>query len=208
MQSVRTPRIALLVAAALLAAVAVAGASSLNGGTVELRARGAFLHQSFESGDDFERTTNAFLLNADMGYFLTGMVELVGGVIYERSVAEVTAGDNETKDTDSRIGLLGQLILNFPTSGRMVPFVGGGAGFLDRSSEFESITGDYSTEGDYETILILPRVEGGIRVLVGDSASLNIAAFYEHRKNAEGIEDAETDNIGVNLGISIFPVRK
>ncbi|MBN1826043.1 MAG: outer membrane beta-barrel protein [Candidatus Eisenbacteria bacterium] len=208
MLSNRTPRIVPILLAALLATSVTVAASSLNGGTVELRARGSFVHHTFDGGNDVEQTANVASLNCDLGYFLTSMVEVAGGVIYEHSSVEWTGPNQETKDTDSRIGLMGQLILNFPSSGAIVPFVGGGAGFLSLDSKFENTTTGYEDEGDYEKIYILPRVEGGIRVLVGDSASINIAGFYEHRKNDEGIEDADADNMGVSLGITIFPVRR
>jgi hypothetical protein len=60
---------------------------------------------------------------------------------------------------------------------------------------------------DPKTTLLLPRLTGGVRFPVGDSASLNLLAVYAHLLNARGIEDVSANEFLIGFGVSIFLTR-
>ncbi|MFH1278650.1 MAG: hypothetical protein ABIK65_09745 [Candidatus Eisenbacteria bacterium] len=58
-----------------------------------------------------------------------------------------------------------------------------------------------------KTTVTFPHVQGGLRFLVGDAASLNTGFYYERLWNDDegyGIDDGERDEFGFLVGISVF----
>jgi len=107
-------------------------------------------------------------------------------------VLRTTSAGGETFTT---IGLTGDAYYNFTTGqDKTIPFVFAGLGFLHNSGGGSSLTTG-----------ILPRLGGGVRWLIGSSASINVDAFFEHdRASTEGVTESGND-LGVEAGFSIYP---
>lgn len=86
--------------------------------------------------------------------------------------------------------------MNVPTEGRIVPFVQASVGLIHWSA---------SGDAGLDMSLVLPFVGGGFRVLMGEHASFNISAGFEHHTNALGDSAASSRNFGVRFGLSAFP---
>jgi len=124
-------------------------------------------------------------LSGRLGWFLTPANEL--GVV--ASYFDVSLdGPGSTGDTDGGAGGIFYRY-NFRTGGDLlVPFVG---------AQMLWPIGDLSDVIDYSLGLEL-----GTRFMVGDSASVNLAAFYQEDYGASGFSD--TESLGILAGISIF----
>ena len=96
-------------------------------------------------------------------------------------------------------GMTGGVTLNFPAQGDLVPFIGAGAGFVAYSGDAYS---------GATTTAIAPFVRGGIRVMVGSSASVNFGVAYDHQTNALGVKDLDGNEFGLDVGISLYPNRR
>jgi len=124
-------------------------------------------------------------LDGRLGWFLTPANEL--GVV--ASYFDVSLdGPGSTGDADGGAGGVFYRF-NFRTgSETLVPFVG---------AQMLWPFGDVSDVIDYSL-----GVEAGTRFLVGNSASVNVALFYQEDYGASGFSDTET--FGLLAGISIF----
>jgi hypothetical protein len=80
-----------------------------------------------------------------------------------------------------------------------VPFVRGSVGFLLNSGDLYV---------DDATTVIAPLLEGGLRVMVGRSASVNFVVGYLHRTNAFGVQDQTINSVTLGVGVSVFPVLR
>ena len=78
----------------------------------------------------------------------------------------------------------------------LVPFVGAGLGFssLSPGGGASSIT-----------TTVIPIVEGGVRCLVGNSASINFLARYQHESSKIGGQTFSPNAFGIQVGLSVFP---
>ncbi len=112
----------------------------------------------------------------------------------EIQVTSISSGGSSV----TLFGGVANAIFNFASSGTAVPFIELGLGY-------STLTGG-GGGSDLHTA-ILPRLGGGVRILVGNSASVNIGATYEHLSTSVsgGGGSLGGNQFGVNVGLSIFP---
>ncbi len=175
-------------------ALATAGdfPSPLVEGAQELRLQGSYAHESYDfDGIDLGSATRIDL-GVDYGIFLTDNFEvMLGGFIQKEKLEPETMPENA--NTVSGISL--ELLYNFSVQGRIVPFLGVGAGLA---------LFDGDDLGD-ETGWMLPVIEGGFRVLLSQDASVVVALNYRQLNNADGLKDVDSDGIGTFVGLTVFP---
>jgi hypothetical protein len=182
---------AFLVTAFLCAAPALAG--GIEKGTVELVPSTGFSYSSYSDDNDNSLKITNVRFGGNVGYFFTEMFELQVGLLVNHTGYDPDGGGSVSY-TDT--GVSGLFAVNFPTDGAAVPFVGAGLGMALHG-------GDVDDDEDNTTIMI-PTIVGGVRILVGNSASVNLGVSYEHQTNALGIEDVSGNVIMMNVGISVF----
>ena len=168
-------------------------AAELTKGTVEFTTAGAFSYQSYSyDGTDLgsETTVN---VAGEAAYSVTNHVALSGGLVFQHdgNSPEGVDGTNQ-----SSFGPQAGVRYHFTTSSNIVPFVEGKLGLL-------AYTGD--GYDDASTTLWLPSVGGGMRVMIGESASVNFLGSFVHQRNAGGVEDVSSNDVRFGLGISVFP---
>jgi hypothetical protein len=56
-----------------------------------------------------------------------------------------------------------------------------------------------------DTAVLAPMIAGGIRVPVGESASVNMSLGYQHEANANGEFNASANRLVASVGVSLFP---
>ena len=173
---------------AVFAALAFGGSSAdaaLEQGTLELAPALSYTHSSYSAPGAGSASVTQFAGTLGLGYCMSDRAELLGAFILNHISGDF--GDATTG------GLSGGMGLNFPSSGsNIVPFLQAEVGFLSNS-------------GGGETTLILPSIAAGIRCLIGNSASVNFAAGYQHQTNALGVSDVSANILGLQIGVSIFP---
>ena len=167
-------------------------AGSMPAGTTELSTALAFNHAGFSFEDEDLGSTTTLALSVGVGQCVTNMLEIQGALMFAHNSVSPEGGDSESA---SSFGFLGSLIVNFSTSGPMVPYVQGGIGL-------QTYSGD-GYEGA-ETSSIVPSVGGGLRFLIGDSASINAGLTYQHVNNAGGGEDITANEVLFTVGVSVL----
>lgn len=180
----------------LVALVPVASAATLEKGTVELQTNAAFVHSSYSFSGDHVGNTTLINLAAGVGYCVSSLFEIDGGLQLTHASFDDDGGGSSSA---TAFGFTAGVTANLPLSSEsVVPFVGAGLGVLAFSGDAPSGS---------ETSVTAPYVRGGLRVLVGNSASVNFGLAYAHQTNAEGVKDLNNNQIGLTVGISIFPNR-
>jgi hypothetical protein len=97
-------------------------------------------------------------------------------------------GASEISGTASSVTGGASAVFNFPTkTGPNVPYLQAGLGF-----------GSNSGGGSF--------VGAGVRVLFGNSASINIAVLYERTSIKVGGTSVDEDEFNLSAGLSVFPV--
>ncbi len=186
--------------AILVAGVAVvlcgssAHAGPMSKGTVELSPSLSFSHNSLRSNGTDDGSLTTLLANTQVGYCLSNLVEIIGGPLLTHQSVDPPSGGSVSATS---FGLSGGVRLNFASSGNIVPFVGAAVGFASNSGD-----GAFGTE----TTTIAPILQGGIRVLVGPSGSVNLGVGYQHESNAFGVKDESSNTFAFEVGVSLFPV--
>jgi hypothetical protein len=187
-------RFALSLLALGLAGAAPSESSDLGRGAIELNPSLTYSHNSFSGFAGTDLTTTTVDVSGLIGYFVSDMVELGGGVLV--SYESLDYGGPGSAVSATAAGLIGGVALNFPTSGNLVPFVRGSAGFVSNSGDLYV---------DNATTVIAPLLEGGLRVMVGESASVNFVVGYQHRSNAFGVQNQSVDSVTLGVGVSVYP---
>ena len=191
----RLGAIAALVALAALAGIVAtdAKAATLSKGTLELTPSLAFSHSSFSVSGSSAGSFSNLQSSTVIGYCFTDMVEIGGGLLVSHQSLD-SQGGASTNATG--IGLIGGVELNFASAGRMVPFVRGAFAIVRNS-------GDPAPSS--ETTFIAPALTAGLKLLVGNTASVNFAVDYQHESSALGVKDLSANTFGLEVGVSIFP---
>jgi hypothetical protein len=168
-------------------------AASLEKGTLELETSVDLSHTAYSedavgSRTNFEGTVGA-------GYSLTRMFQVGGGLLIGYHSGETDPGGSFSY---SALGAAADVTVNFETPNILIPFVRAGVGFRN-----------YSGDGyeDAKVGMVLPYVRGGVRVLVGNSASVNLSVAYRRIVNADGADGLDANNLSFAVGLSIFPIR-
>lgn len=178
-------------ALALGLAVSPSQAALLGKGALELNPSLAFSHNSYSAGGSSDFTTTTLDVSAFVGYFTSDLVEIGGGLLVSY---QSIPGIFTSRLSATHIGLTGGVTLNFATSSNVVPYLRGSVGLLDNSGD----TG-------HETTYLAPLLEGGLRVMVGQTASVNFAAGFQHQTNAFGVQDESANIVTFGVGLSVFP---
>jgi hypothetical protein len=188
-------RTILLLSACLLLLPCATRAAALDKGSVELEAGLGFDHAGYSSDGEAVGTLTRFDGSVGAAYSVTRMFQLGGGVLVSTTSYSPEGGESSS---DHAFGGFADVTANFRTPNGLRPFVRVGVGA-------ESFGGD-----DYETSqtsLLAPMVRTGLRFLVGDAGSVNVSAFYRHETNADGVEGDDANRFGLEIGVSLFPVR-
>jgi len=170
-------------------------AASLEKGTLEVEGSVSFDHTSYSVSSQSQGTATDFAATLGGGYCLTRLIEVGGGLTMTHDAIEPEGGESISY---SSYGGSVDVTLNFSTPNNLVPFVRVGAGF-------QSFSGDGSE--DAKMALIAPYVRAGVRVLVGNSGSVNLSAAFRHEINSGGVEDLNANGLSFAVGVSLFPIR-
>ena len=174
-----------------LTAAAPAAAGGIEQGTVELVTNTGFSYSSYSEDGDGVSVTN-LRLGGSVGYFFTSLSELQVALLVDHTSIDIDGGGSASV---TNTGMAVHYIANFATESAIVPFIGAGAGVLAHGGDVGNADA---------ASFIMPRILGGIRFLVGNSASVNLALSYEHQTNALGVEDVSGNVIMLDVGVSAF----
>jgi len=186
----QTAVLALVLLAAISVAIpAGAAANQLSTGSIEFSPTVSFSHQNFKrEGYGNVETTTRLDIAPTIGYCLSNH--------YEVTAAFLTRHQSANGQSDTALGASAGLLYNFSSQGNVTPFAGVGFGALF----YDGFSFD-------ETAVLAPVLTGGIRVLVGSNASVNMSLGYQHESNADGEFNASANRLVAGVGISIFPWR-
>lgn len=184
---IRTLAIAGAVVAASLAPSAFASAGQVGRGAVEFAPSVSFTHQNFkrEGYGNVDRFTQLNIAPT-LGYFVSDHYEVTGGFLVRH--------ESVNGNSDTSLGATAGLQYNFSRHGSVVPFVSAGFGALF-----------YDGFSMNDTAVLAPMISGGLRVPVGQSASVNMSLGYQHEANANGEFNASANRLVAAVGVSLFP---
>ena len=162
---------------------------SVPAGTIEFSPSVTYTHwnmkrQGYGNVDTFTKLE----ITPTLGYCVSDHYEVTGGFM--------TRHESQNGVSDTALGATAGLTYNFSPQGGFIPFasVGFGALFYDGFS-FNN------------TAVLAPVLTGGMRVLVGSSASVNASLGYQHESNAQGEFGASSNRLVAGVGVSLFPWR-
>lgn len=161
----------------------------MDSGSIELSPTVSFSHSNFKrEGYGNVDTFTRLDVTPTIGYCLTNHYEVTGGFMARHQK------NNDMSDT--ALGATAGLTYNFSPQGGVIPFGSLGFGVLF-----------YDGFSFADTAVLFPMLTGGIRVLVGNSASVNLSLGYQHESNAEGEFQASANRLIAGVGVSLFPWR-
>ena len=158
-------------------------------GSVEFTPSVSFTHQNFkrEGYGNIDRFTQ-LNVSPTVGYYVSDHYEVTGGFLVRH--------ESVNGSSDTSLGATAGLQYNFARQGNVVPFLSAGFGALFY---------DGFSLGD--TAVLAPMIAGGIRVPVGNDASVNMSLGYQHESNANGEFNASANRLVASVGVSLFPWR-
>jgi hypothetical protein len=184
----------LLAVSAVLALVATApaapgraAASQIATGSIEFAPAVSFSHSNFKrEGYGNVDTFTELNVSPTIGYCLSDHYEVTGGMLIRHQ--------SSNGNSDTSLGATAGLAYNFSRQGAIIPFasLGFGALFYD----------GFSLD---QTAVLAPMIAGGVRMLVGSTASVNMSLGYQHESNANGEFNASANRIVAGVGVSLFP---
>lgn len=181
---------ALFVAALAVPAAPAEGASAgIPAGSIEFSPTVTFSHSNFRrEGYGNVETSTQLTASPTLGYCVSDHWEVNGGLLMRHH--------SENGASDTALGATAGLAYNFAPQGSFIPFasVGFGALFYD----------GFSMD---DTAVLAPTLTGGVRVLVGPTASVNMSLGYQHESNANGEFNASANRVVAGVGVSLFPWR-
>ena len=161
----------------------------VSGGAVEFSPTVSFTHQNFKrEGYGNVETTTRLDIAPTIGYCLSNH--------YEVTAAFLTRHQSANGTSDTALGASAGMLYNFSSQGNVTPFMGVGFGALF----YDGFSFD-------ETAVLAPVLTGGVRVLVGSNASVNMSLGYQHESNADGEFQASANRLVAGVGVSLFPWR-
>ena len=164
-------------------------ASQISTGSIEFSPSVSFSHQNFKrEGYGNVETSTRLDIAPTIGYCLSDH--------YEVTAAFLTRHQSVNGTSDTALGAQAGLLYNFSAQGSVTPFAGVGFGALF----YDGFSFD-------QTAVLAPVLTGGIRVLVGSNASVNMSLGYQHESNADGEFQASANRLVAGVGVSIFPWR-
>jgi hypothetical protein len=117
-----------------------------------------------------------------IGYCVSNHYEVTGGFIIRH--------ESVNGSSDTSVGAVAGLTYNFNASGNMIPFASAGFGALFNGGF------DFS-----EPAVLAPTLAAGVRVLAGDTGSINLSLGYQRESN----EHMRQNRIVAGAGVSLFP---
>jgi hypothetical protein len=178
--------IVLLLLTAPIAAFA-ASADQLSSGSIEFSPTVAFSHQNFKrQGYGNVETSTRLDITPTVGFCVSRHYEVTG--------AFLTRHQSSNGNSDTALGASAGLTYNFNSAGQLIPFASVGFGAL--------FYGGFALD---ETAVLAPMVTGGLRVLVGSTAAINMSLGYQHESNADGEFNASANRVIAGVGVSLFP---
>jgi hypothetical protein len=187
----------LLAISAVLALVATASAAPRSAaanqiatGSIEFAPAVSFSHSNFKrEGYGNVDTFTELNVSPTIGYCLSDHYEVTGGMLIRH---QATNGNSDTS-----LGATAGLTYNFSRQGAVIPFASLGFGTLF----YDGFSLD-------QTAVLAPMISGGVRMLVGSTASVNMNLGYQHESNANGEFNASANRIVAGVGVSLFPWSK
>jgi hypothetical protein len=159
----------------------------LGKGTVELQGSGSFSQTSVNiNSDDFGTVTSS---NLGLSFAQATSDEIMLGFTLSLGYDAVDPSGSASA-SQSLLGIRADFTRNFDAGESAV-------GFLQFSAGLERV----ADTSNSETNVALPRVTGGMRFLVGNSASLNVYAGAQYRFR----EDYTQTDLVAGFGFSVFP---
>jgi len=179
--------LALSITAAISALPSHAAADQISTGSIEFSPSVSFSHsnlkrEGYGNVDSFTRLD----VTPTVGFCISRHYEVNGGFMTRH---QSTNGNSQTA-----LGATAGLTYNLSPHGTVIPFasLGFGALFYDGFSL-------------NNTAVLAPMMTGGIRVLVGSTASVNMNLGYQHESNADGEFGASANRLIAGVGVSLFP---
>ena len=178
----------LLQALATLAVVpalasAVPAGHQVSSGSIELSPSVSFAHSNLKrEGYGNVESSTQFDLTPTVGFCISNHYEVTGGMLVRHTSSN---GNSETV-----LGNTAGLIYNFSPKGNIIPFVGGGFGVL--------FNGGFTFD---DTAVLAPDLAAGVRVLVGNSGSVNLKLGYQHESDG----NVKVNRLVSAVGVSLFP---
>jgi outer membrane protein W len=178
---------ALSVSLATMRAPCAEASSQLSSGSIEFSPSVSFSHSNLKrEGYGNVDTSTRLEVTPTIGYCISNHYEVNGGVMTRH---QSTNGNSETA-----LGATAGLQYNFSPHGTVIPYAGVGFGTLF----YDGFSLD-------NTAVLAPMLTGGIRVLVGSSASVNMSLGFQHEDNAEGESGVSANRLIAGVGVSLFP---
>ena len=166
--------------------------SGFGEGDIELNARFGFARNNLSVETGESGTSNDFDLATFIGVFVSDRIQ-VGGTLFAQFSTETYSGGQSVGGT--MIGIGPDIVFNYNTSGSVVPYVDIGIAVA---------LGSGDDSGD-EMVWIAPSVRGGVRALIGDSASANFGIGFAHMTNTYGVPGVSNYSFSAFVGVSFFP---
>jgi Lipid A 3-O-deacylase (PagL) len=162
-------------------------ANQIAPGSIEFSPTVSFSHSNFRrEGYGNVETFTELTASPTIGYCMSSRYEVTGGLL--------TRHQSINGDSDTALGATAGLTYNFSRQASIIPFASLGFGALF----YDGFSMDH-------TAVLAPMLSGGIRVLVGSSASANVSLGYQHESNANGEFNASANRILAGVGVSLFP---
>ena len=183
----KTRLLVLALAAPLLAASFLvpgeAPANQIAAGTVELTPTVSFSHSNLKrEGYGNVDTFTQLDFTPAVGVCVTDHWEVTGAALVRHS--------SSNGNSDTGLGAKAGVLYNFSRHGGVIPFAGAGFGVLFNSGFTFDDTG-----------VLFPDLTGGVRVLVGSSASVNLSLGYQHESDGH----VTVNRLVSQVGVSLFP---
>ena len=174
----------MMIAAALLVpGLAHAARSQVAQGSFEVSPTVSYSHENLKR-EGYGGVENFTRLDftPSIGSCISNHYEVTGGLIVRH---ESVNGSSATS-----VGAIAGLTYNFNRSGSMIPFASMGFGTLFNGGF------DFS-----EPAVIAPSIAAGVRVLAGDTGSVNLSLGYQRESN----DHMRQNRIVAAAGVSLFP---
>jgi hypothetical protein len=180
-------RLALPIVMALLAVPIPAAGNQLSEGSIEFSPTVSFSHQNFKrEGYGNVETSTRLDITPTVGFCVSNHYEVTGALLTRHQSINGTS--------DTALGASAGLTYNFSSKSNVIPYANVSFGTL--------FYGGFSFD---ETAVLAPMVTGGVRVLVGTTASVNMSLGYQHESNADGEFNASANRVLAGVGVSVFP---
>ena len=162
-------------------------ANQLSPGSIEFSPTVSFSYSNLRrEGYGNVDTFTELTASPTLGYCMSDHYEVMGGFL--------TRHQSVNGQSDTALGATAGLTYNFSRQASIIPFASVGFGALF----YDGFSMDH-------TAVLAPMLSGGIRVLVGSTASANVSLGYQHESNANGEFNASANRILAGIGVSLFP---